>query len=469
MICSNWILVYVCLQTDFFDARSKLECEAYYGWIHGTLNFELQLWKPAGEYLKQAQVIYDNLAKALGEDERELYRAKVNEFTPNLRYCIYNISGGCNASNKLDNILEMRAQGVLQNLDALINQAKIENSEGKQIIEWRKRHVVVRSEKVRLFIMSLEELDKSLPNTPQIDQRIKLLEHCLIDCKDAIQAIKDEVKQDIKLRSLTTGQTIAGVQNLIAYLSYIRYSRTIQRNLCLVEQAKLHFDDPNQKNKCDKTTESKRVRPQDLARLYEIILQNISDMQQISSMEEDKAYQEDVYNLSLAFKAFRCYYIALTLIDMRKWKEAVALYVRSTNYAQEALKTTPIKEFNMSEELTLLVQTINGCKFSAHAYSVLESNIIDDNNPVPEVNSSNDSTPIYDSLHEYREDILLDETNPNIFKTLPDMQPIPCKPLFFDLALNYVEFPPLINKTKSVEKKGIAGFVKGILGWGSSK
>ena len=48
----------------------------------------------------------------------------------------------------------------------------------------------------------------------------------------------------------------------------------------------------------------------------------------------------------------------------------------------------------------------------------------------------------------------------------PDYRPIACKPLFFDLALNHIEFPSLENK---MEKKaaggGLTGFMKGLL-WG---
>lgn len=245
----------------------------------------------------------------------------------------------------------------------------------------------------------------------------------------------------------------------------------MQRNLCLVEQAKLNFDDPNQKVEGYTITDVKRVRPQDLARLYEIILQNITDMQQINGMEDDKLYQNDINNLSLAFKAFRCYYIALTLIDMRKWKEAVALYVRSSNYAKESLQTTPLKEFDMSEELTQLIQTINGCKFSAHAYSVLETNTSNKLNVESKDSLKAEklslSKPVFDRLLEYHESSSFNTKNPNVFKLLPEMQPIPCKPLFFDLAHNYIEFPSLSDKIKSAEKKGITGFVKGILGWGN--
>jgi len=46
----------------------------------------------------------------------------------------------------------------------------------------------------------------------------------------------------------------------------------------------------------------------------------------------------------------------------------------------------------------------------------------------------------------------------------PSYRPIPSKPLFFDMALNHIEYPSLDHK---VEKKagGITGFVKGLF-WG---
>jgi signal recognition particle subunit SRP68 len=70
----------------------------------------------------------------------------------------------------------------------------------------------------------------------------------------------------------------------------------------------------------------------------------------------------------------------------------------------------------------------------------------------------------------------------------PDFLPVPCKPLFFDLAWNHVEFPRVDHKmevTPAKAKKvaqqqqqqeqqqqqtgGLSGFVKGLWGWGSSK
>jgi len=80
---------------------------------------------------------------------------------------------------------------------------------------------------------------------------------------------------------------------------------------------------------------------------------------------------------------------------------------------------------------------------------------------------------LYERLSQYKEDQSLNTKNPNVFKLTPEMEAIPCKPLFFDLALNYVELPSLEDKLESPGKgksaAGISGFVKGFLGWGGSK
>uniref|UniRef100_A0A0K8TT17 Signal recognition particle subunit SRP68 n=1 Tax=Tabanus bromius TaxID=304241 RepID=A0A0K8TT17_TABBR len=458
--CTYALQLQALCAADVCDARTKLETEAYVAWMHGTLQFELSLWKAAAESLKKAQVIYENLAQALPEDEQSVYRSKVDELTPSLRYCAYNIGDG----TSIDDLLELRAKGLLENLDILVSQTKTQSSESLQTTEWRGRKVTVRQERVRLFLLSVQEIDKNLEKAANDEAKIELLENILMDCKDAIGAVKDDIKADPKSRS--AGQsTISSAQYLLAYLSYIRLTRTIQRNLCLVSQAKTNLEDPNQK---DKTIEGKRVRPQDLTRLYEIILQNVTELQQIAGLEEDTKYQQEAENLLVSFKAFRCYYIALTLVSYKRWKEAVALYERSMKYAVEALKSKPTL-FNLQDELNKLIKTIEGCKFSAHAYSVLED---DNEDSVLTAKTQKSSKPLFERLSAYKEDQQLNTRNPNVFKLTPEMKPIPCKPLFFDLALNFVEFPSLDDKLETPAAKkgaGISGFVKGFLGWGGNK
>ncbi|XP_059616625.1 signal recognition particle subunit SRP68 [Phlebotomus argentipes] len=449
------------LTSECCDARTRWEIEAYNAWLHGTLHFELSLWKNAMENLKRAQLVYQNLGEALPEEEQALYKAKEDELTPSIRYCAYNIGEGAS----MDDLLELRAQGFLENLESLATQVKTQSTEALQTTEWRGRKMGVRPEKARLFLLSVQDLEKSIEKAKSIQAKIEILETVIMDCKDAITAVKEEIKQDPKLRASSAGGQIVGIHFLLSYLMYIRLMRTLERNMLLVKQAKMSLEDGS-------TSEGggKKVRPQDMTRLYEIILQNVTELQQLTGMEDDGEYQEEIRALSTTFRAFRCYYIALTLVAMKRWKEAVALYERSTNYARDALKSSP-KAFNLAEELRQLIKTIEGCKFSAHAYSVLEDDASDDASAIFG-RAQKSSKPLYERLSEYKEDATLHSKNPNVFKITPDMEAIPCKPLFFDLALNFIEFPSLEDKVESPGGKkqaaGISGFVKGFLGWGGA-
>lgn len=80
--------------------------------------------------------------------------------------------------------------------------------------------------------------------------------------------------------------------------------------------------------------------------------------------------------------------------------------------------------------------------------------------------------PIIERLDEFREEPQLLSKNPNLVTVPPAMEPVPAKPLFYDLALNFVEYPDLSDKLEGGQQKqqkqgaGISGFVKGLWGWG---
>lgn len=78
-------------------------------------------------------------------------------------------------------------------------------------------------------------------------------------------------------------------------------------------------------------------------------------------------------------------------------------------------------------------------------------------------------------LDEYVEDPGLISNHPSIAQVPPHMLSVPCKPLFFDLALNHIDFPSLDDKIETKKQApaaasgGLTGLVKGLWGWGSKK
>ena len=66
-----------------------------------------------------------------------------------------------------------------------------------------------------------------------------------------------------------------------------------------------------------------------------------------------------------------------------------------------------------------------------------------------------------DRLELYLEDSNLSTKTPNIVKFPLPYEPIPCKPLFFDLALNHIELPSYEDK---IDKKPTAAPAAGVKG-----
>lgn len=89
------------------------------------------------------------------------------------------------------------------------------------------------------------------------------------------------------------------------------------------------------------TDDAKKAKPQDFIRLYELILQNLTEMQNLQGVEEDQEFQKGVESSIAAYKAFRCYYIAEALMATKKFREALALYQKAASYCASVSKSAP--------------------------------------------------------------------------------------------------------------------------------
>ncbi|XP_011161227.1 signal recognition particle subunit SRP68 [Solenopsis invicta] len=425
------------------DARTKLEAQAYVAWINGSLQFELQLWKQAMENLKKAQVVYGNLASALPELEQVVYKARVEELAPSLRYCAYNIGD----TSAMDDLMQMRGQlsgELMASLDSLIAQTR-EKQANVEEVTWRGKSCGTVPPRAAGLIIADSRLNQALERAATNQAKIDLLEAHLIDCKDALLAVRDHFKTDLKSKE---NDKWSPPQHLINYLQYIRLSRTLERNLMLVKVA----------------DESEKAKAQDIVRLYEAALHNLVE---ISQLQDDAEFLEEQEAKTKCYRAFRCFYMAQSLTNLHRWREAMALYQRSLQHVKDAVKYDKILPTALKEALRNLETSVEVAQYAAHAHSVLEDDQEEENGTSK---FTKNKKPLYERLHEYREDPALLTKQPNVYKLPPPMRSIPCKPLFFDLAFNMVEFPDLSHKMGDQAKRGqagLTGFVKGLWGWGN--
>ena len=204
----------VCADSEKVDARTKLETQAYSCWLGGTLCFETSKWAEAQSLLTKARTIYESLSQAVGEEEGALFRQKMDEITPSLRYCSYNIGDASRAD-----LIALRGKGgggQLGDLESLISQTREQQAATLQDVEWKGRKMAVKHEKVRLFLLSYQESDQELAKTDETEAKVDIYESLLLDCKDALQALRDELLEDPEFRNRQqTGEGKVSTQHFL--------------------------------------------------------------------------------------------------------------------------------------------------------------------------------------------------------------------------------------------------------------
>ncbi|XP_061889151.1 signal recognition particle subunit SRP68 isoform X1 [Entelurus aequoreus] len=447
------------------DAKTKLEAQAYTAYLSGMVEFELQEWKRAMEAFNKCKTIYEKLASAFTEELAALYRQRVDEISPNIRYCAYNIGD----QNAINDLMQMRLTGggggmMAEKLESLITQARTKQAATMSEVEWRGRSVPVKIDKARIFLLGLADNEAAIAQAANEDTKEHLYETLLAECRDTIQAVREELKTEAKQRERSSDADngkVSNMQFLHSYLTFIKLCTLVKRNESMAHTLQAKLKEPE-------ADENKRgPRPQDLIRLYDIILQSLAELATLQGLEDDHTFQKEVSLKTLAYKAYRCFYIAQSYVLVKKWSEALVLYERVLKYAKEVQSKAKSMNNISKQDLPDVQELI--AKVSAEKYSLQAAAILDTEDTVdlPSPQQVKDNTPLCDRLETFRLDPSLVGKRPNLVHFPPDFQPIPCKPLFFDLALNHVAFPPLDDKVEQKVKGGLTGYIKGIFGFGS--
>lgn len=120
----------------------------------------------------------------------------------------------------------------------LIAQTREKQAATLSEVTWRGRTVPVKFEKVRLFLTNVKEAEKTLDSDTYSRSRFTMYEKLLMECKDALQVLRDELKNDPSFTrrggAVDAGVQISSLHYLHSYLSWIRADKTIGRNLLLI-------------------------------------------------------------------------------------------------------------------------------------------------------------------------------------------------------------------------------------------
>ncbi|OMJ94559.1 hypothetical protein SteCoe_2203 [Stentor coeruleus] len=188
--------------------------------------------------------------------------------------------------------------------------------------------------------------------------------------------------------------------NLLDAIAELKSARIIERNLELARLAEVKFEDES-----DLVFKGGKAKgkPAEIVKVYDVVL---------NSMKGDQDTQKQAF-----LRGKRAFYMSLVYLYSEKWLESYALLQRCLELNYEDGK-------------------INGLMLKLQAMLAISEQ-------VPDIGSM--------KLFEKQADFP------------PELEAIPCKPVFYDLALDHIEYPDLTSKIRA---KGMFQSIKGWFGRG---
>lgn len=221
------------------------------------------------------------------------------------------------------------------------------------------------------------------------------------------------------------------------------------------------------------STPHKLARLQTRIALYDSVLQSTASLRTLPGAARDAAFVEELEAQEAYFRALRCLNVAYSYSVLAKEREALALFARAEEHVldidPDSLGSTSTQKPN--DVPTLAVTRTQFSALQAHlAHQVLrQRGLVTLRQSIPPLYPSTslrrqeDSyqnkdkavkpPPLVDDLSTYPDPSGGVVDLKNLVRYPPALEPVPVKPIFLDLAFNFIEYP---GRRREGDGKGAA-------------
>ena len=486
--------------TTHATAEDIIEAKAYLAMMRGSLAFEKKNWQKCLQQFSMTHVAYTTLAsKGKGESCKELLDTIVDT---SIRYAAYQLQ--LPRTKPIPELTieefpesEKEVREELKEIDPkafdITKEAKAAGLEDVKdaptSISWRSRKVRIEDATISqaLGIATSKEKDIASKHEKYMkgDIDAKALAAAYDDIIEARQNAADATKAALdELRSEGVDPGDSRIQSLQVTRTAVNYGVIewrVGRNriLCGTGDGLLFEPEKSRKPiKESKDDESQRPREEPTGKklsrlrervaLYDSILQSLDAVRNLPGVAADTAFVGEIDGKQSYFRALKCLSIGRSHAINDHVAEALALFSRAHEMIQET--TTSSKDTVNSSSVPKLEVSSSEVERASTNISQLVTRyrgLVELGN----VSSSGSriktewKAPMVERLSQFEEDVDLT----NLVDYPAKLQPIPVKPLFFDLAWNYIQYPgskAAVNGTaekptaeeKKDQKKGWFGF-----------
>ncbi|KAH9870880.1 hypothetical protein J1614_006452 [Plenodomus biglobosus] len=454
-----------------------LEAKAYVFALAGAEDFEKQAegvkasgalpkrWNACLANYSAARVIYSTLLKTTGKDLFKDVLAGTTD--PSIRYAAYQsrIPRTVGVSSVAISFFPKDDEKLLQAIQQLDSAAlhDEDTAASHSHVAWRGRTANVVDAAIGQAMSAVDTASTALQqptsSTTASKDRASAYDDILIASQDAVDATRRAI-EELEKEGVEEGD--ARMQDLrVTHLAvnYDLISWRIGRNRILIgPDDGLSFPaNPSQKPRRprkdgkewaerEEPTGRKLARLRERIALYDAILQSIDSIKELRGAVRDTAFIAELDGQRAYFQALKCLNLSHSYAFLNKPKQALALCNRALSLSTQAASAprssaspaTPATKLEVSTEQAQTLQK-NLENLNSHYRGVVALSQLPANSATAAKAALTNVAPVVERLNEYPASGSVDLNN---LVTWPlKLKPVPVKPLFLDVAWNYVEYP----------------------------
>lgn len=204
----------------------------------------------------------------------------------------------------------------------------------------------------------------------------------------------------------------------------------------------------------EEPTGRKLARLRERTALYDAILQSIDSIKDLRGAARDTGFMAELDGQRAYFQALKCLNLSHSHIFLSAPKQALALCSRALTLSSTATSaptspSTTIKATKLSvtkDQTANLSDTLSN--LNSHYRGIVALSQLSATSAATKPGLSS-AAPVVERLNEYPASGSVDLKN--LVTWPPKLKPVPVKPLFLDVAWNYVEYPGRTQEVKQAE------------------
>ena len=474
------------------NTEAILEARAYYVSLLGARDFEKQHWQQCLHNYSEGRLIYRTLANSKSSQGEDLFRDLLNTtIDPSIRYAAYQQKTPRTTS--IDAIVSKFApdsnseymQAILKlNPKAIDDPTTSEKDEFGSIansvpktVKWRSRTVnledAMTAQALAAVYTAEEDLLHFLQSNPDAGSKARgaAYDGVLIPSQDAVDSTKtaiDELKAEGISQSDHRMQSLQITRTAVNY-ALVGWRVGRNRVLCGDQDGatmesitskrrikNLQNSEPKTERTGSNGSNFKRLKERLV--LYESILQSLDSIKELPGVAADQPFLDELAAKKSYFAALKCLTIARSHSLLQDRRNALALLSRALNMishcSPQLLSPEHVEYKALNLDVTIgqvkaLRRLLESLLFQHRA--LVELHNLDKG----EVDKKEQGIvpPLVERLDEYALD-KVDLTN--LVTYPPRVEAIPVKPLFLDVAFNYIDYPGRAGKPAAKAMNGVA-------------